>query len=63
MRGGKTGRPEKPPELRRSIELRIRLTDSERTDYQNAADRAGVQLSEWVRDRLTKAAKRESKTD
>jgi predicted HicB family RNase H-like nuclease len=39
----------------------VRLTDAEKAEYQKAAKRAGVSLSEWIRDRLDKAAKRESR--
>ena len=53
----KGGRPTKVPGGFRQV-LRIRLTDAERAEYQKAADRAGVPLSERVRDCLGKAAKR-----
>jgi hypothetical protein len=39
----------------------IRLTDAEKAVYQRAAIKAGLTLSEWVRDRLGKAAKREAR--
>jgi len=35
-------------------------TGAERENYARAAERAGVSLSEWIRERLTRAAKRES---
>ena len=38
-------------------------SDAEREAYRQAAERANVPLSEWVRDRLNRAAKRESKRD
>jgi hypothetical protein len=57
------GRPTRDPKGQASKILPVRLTESERGDYQRAADRAGASLSEWIRDRLNKAAKRESKTD
>ena len=37
----------------------IRMTEAERQRYQKAAERAGKSLSEWVRDRLDRAAKRQ----
>ena len=43
--------------------LTIRTADAEREAYRQAAERAGVPLSEWIRERLNKAAKRESKRD
>ena len=41
----------------------VRMTDDEQALYQQAAERADNTLSGWIRDRLTKAAKRESKRD
>ena len=43
--------------------LTIRASDAEREAYQDAADSAEKRLSEWVRETLNKAAKRESKRD
>jgi hypothetical protein len=43
-------------------EIEMRLTDSEKDAYQHAAKRAGVTLSEWIRDRLNRAAKRENRS-
>ena len=57
------GRPARDPSGAPSKHFIMRLTDAERADYQRAADRAGLSLSEWVRERLSKAAKRESKRD
>jgi hypothetical protein len=56
------GRPPKRPGGLGSV-FQIRLSDAERAEYQAAAERAGVALAEWMRDRLSKAAKRESKRD
>jgi Mobilization protein NikA len=41
--------------------VEIRLTDSERITYQKEAERCGQSLSEWIRERLALAAKREAK--
>jgi hypothetical protein len=41
--------------------VEIRLTDSERITYQKEAERCGQSLSEWIRQRLAQAAKREAK--
>ena len=39
----------------------ICLTDSERIEFQKAAERCGLSLYDWIRDRLSEAAKREAK--
>ena len=39
----------------------ICLNDTERIEYQKAAERSGLSLFEWIRDRLREAAKREAK--
>lgn len=59
----KMGRPPRASTGAMGKVFQMRLTDSERKDYQRAAERAELSLSEWIRDRLNKAAKRESKTD
>jgi predicted HicB family RNase H-like nuclease len=55
------GRPTRDPTGEPSKHFIMRLTDAERENYAKAAERAGMSLSEWIRDRLTGAAKRESK--
>ncbi len=37
------------------------MTEAEKIQFQRAAKRAKLSLSEWIRDRLGKAAKREAK--
>ena len=59
----KRGRPRLDPSGPPAKFLTIRASDAERESYRQAAERAGVPLSEWIRERLTKAAKRESKRD
>lgn len=50
----KRGRPKKEPHEIRTTRLpAIRLTEAERADLEIKADRAGVDLSEWVRQQLT----------
>ena len=39
--------------------LELRLTDAEKELYQRAAEKDGRPLSNWIRDRLSKAAKAE----
>lgn len=61
---GKTrGRPPKPEGTTLPEVLQIRLTGDDKARWMAAAERSGVSLSEWIRDRLEKAAKRESKRD
>lgn len=57
----KPGRPPRDPNEGASKIVPIRMTDAEQQRYQQAAHRAGVSLSEWARDRLDKAARRELK--
>ena len=57
------GRPPIRPEGALGEVFQIRLADSERAAYERAAKRAGLSLAAWMRDRLTKSAKRESKRD
>lgn len=55
------GRPPKPPEDTKGDVLHLRVGQDERAAYQETADRNGMPLSEWVRDRLNRAVKRETK--
>lgn len=48
-------RPEKPPDERKENVLRIRLTDEEREQLDQAAN---GKTSSWARDVLLRAAKR-----
>ena len=57
----KAGRPPRGPKAGAAKHFIMRLTDAERESYARAAERAGVSQSEWIRGRLDKAAKRESK--
>jgi len=52
------GRPEKPPEERKTAELRIRLTEAQRSELDDAAEQ---DTSTWARDVLLRAAKRSRK--
>jgi hypothetical protein len=60
MAAKKMGRPPKPPDEVRAGVYQLRLTADERAEYDRAAERAGVNLSEWIRASLTKAARRGS---
>lgn len=57
----KVGRPARDPKGVASKLLPVRLTEAEREGYRQAANHAGLSLSEWIRDRLNRAAKRETK--
>lgn len=56
-------RPKKPPDKVASERIDLRATAAELAQYERAAERAGQTLSAWIKERLTKAAKRESKRD
>jgi predicted HicB family RNase H-like nuclease len=55
------GRPPRDPSGEASKIVPIRMTDSERIEYQKAAERSGLSLSEWARAQLNRAAKRQAK--
>jgi hypothetical protein len=55
------GRPPKPPDEQLSEIVPVRLTPAERQACEKASERAGMKPTAWMRDRLKKAAKRESK--
>ena len=60
----KIGRPPRDnPALNLTATITARLSQSEREACEKAAVRAEMNLTAWIRDRLTKAAKRESKKD
>lgn len=58
MRGKPVGRPPKSPEFKRSVPLKIMLTEGEREEIDQAA--AGNEVSGWARDVLLRAAKKGS---
>lgn len=57
----KAGRPPRDPESGAAKIFPVLLTEAEKAQYARAAKKAGVSLSEWMRDRLSKAAGREAK--
>ena len=57
------GRPPLPPDETRPEVYQLRMSSAERDDYLKASKTAGLSLAEWMRDRLNKAVKRESKRD
>jgi hypothetical protein len=52
------GRPVKEPEDRKAV-LSFRADEGERSEFEKAAGKAKLRLSDWIRDRLRAAAKRE----
>ena len=57
------GRPPLKPKEAKSEVFQIRLKLEERAAYEEAAKRSGLKLSEWIRNHLNRAAKRESEKD
>ena len=58
----KRGRPFTPDEKRADALVQFRLTDAEKAAWREAAKRAGMNMSAWIKDRLEKAAKRECRS-
>jgi predicted HicB family RNase H-like nuclease len=52
------GRPPKAPDKVLGTRLELRLTAAERKAYEQAAKKAKLSVSEWIRDCLSKAAGR-----
>ncbi len=59
----KRGRPPTDPAESLSEIIQFRMTEAERAQCERAAETAEQKFSAWIRDRLLKAAKRESKRD
>lgn len=57
----KMGRPTIDPKGPLGRLLQIRLSDADHEEYERAAAKAGVKLSAWIRDCLSKAATRAQK--
>jgi hypothetical protein len=56
--GGQSNRPA-TGELIQTMSITI--SDVQRIEFQKAAERCGLSLVDWIRDRLWEAAKREAK--
>lgn len=52
------GRPKKHPDKVLGTRLELRLTAAERKAYEQAAKKAKLSVSEWIRDCLSKATGR-----
>jgi predicted HicB family RNase H-like nuclease len=50
------GRPPKPPDERMVERVEVRADQGEKQRLELAAERAGMKLSDWIRDRLKTAA-------
>jgi hypothetical protein len=61
--GNPRGRPKKPADELLAERCELRLTSAELRLFEQAAQKADLSLSAWLRDRAAKAAKRESKRD
>lgn len=53
------GRPAKSPGERKAVLIAFRTEDAEKAEYERAAEAAGIGLSDWIRERLKRATKRE----
>jgi hypothetical protein len=47
------------PVMRRTFVMEVRVSEKERQTFRKLADRAGLSLSSWVRERLHRAARLE----
>jgi predicted HicB family RNase H-like nuclease len=57
----KRGRPPKPADERAEEVFQLRLTSADKTAWRSAADESGMSLAAWIRDRLNRAAKRDTR--
>jgi uncharacterized protein (DUF1778 family) len=53
------GRPRKPADERLTERIEVRAETGEKSQLEKAAERAGMKLSDWIRDRLATAASKE----
>lgn len=56
MQGKRRGRPLLGSASKKSASLLLRLTESEKRTFADAADLAGIPLSMWIRERLRRRA-------
>jgi hypothetical protein len=55
------GRPKKEEGHIRQMLMQVRLQEAELQAFREAAEASGLDLSSWVRERLRKAAQKESR--
>jgi hypothetical protein len=53
------GRPKKADDEKRARYLQVRISDEEKATFDEAAKDSGLELSQWVRNRLLMAARTE----
>jgi hypothetical protein len=53
------GRPAKTPAERKGERVEVRADSLEKRQFEKAAAKAGIKLSDWIRTRLNAAARRE----
>ena len=61
MSGGRRGRPALPPGEAKGSVFTLRLSVEERAELDEIAERLGEPVSQWARDVLLAAARRETK--
>jgi uncharacterized protein (DUF1778 family) len=55
----KAGRPKKQPDLVKTEYIELRVEQTEKQTFRDAADAAGMPMSGWIRDRLRRSARKE----
>jgi hypothetical protein len=55
------GRPKKEKDASRAKLMQVRLKENEFDEFKAAAELSGLELSSWVRERLLRAARKESR--
>jgi uncharacterized protein (DUF1778 family) len=53
----------KPDEVRKTMPLRVRVSESHLELFKAAAEKAGISLSAWIIERLLRAARQEIKKE
>ncbi len=49
----------KPAEQRKTVYLRVRISEAHEAEIKAAAEKVGISISSWVTERLLKAARQE----
>ena len=60
--GKENWKTEKNPDAVKTEYIEIRCETGEKQSFRDAADAAGMAMSQWIRDRLRKAARKELET-
>jgi uncharacterized protein (DUF1778 family) len=55
----KAGRPKKRTDLVKTEYIEMRVEQSEKQTFRDAAEAAGMSMSTWIRDRLRRTARKE----